>query len=270
MTSTRNVQIAGALTARSVIASTLLGTVPPVLPARVLVRSGSLFGISEGTVRVALTRMLAAGELTTDGEGRYELVGHLRSRQHRQAESRVGVRDSGAGDAWDGNWEMGVVIADGRSAAERNELRIAMRRLRYGELREGCWLRPRNLSQDRQPEDRLVAQRWMMGMSTRPQDPATITNTLWDLPGWALDAQRLEAQMKQGVTELTRAGKQSGAPDSLAEWFTVNAAALRHFQADPLLPVALEPKRWPGRRLRSTFETFDAAFLERWGAWLRS
>ena len=41
------------MTARSVVASTLLGIEPPRLPARILVRSGELFGIAEGTTRVA-------------------------------------------------------------------------------------------------------------------------------------------------------------------------------------------------------------------------
>ena len=36
------------LTARSVMASTLLGTEPPVLSARVLVRAAAMFGITEG------------------------------------------------------------------------------------------------------------------------------------------------------------------------------------------------------------------------------
>ena len=53
------------LTARSVIASTLLGTDPPVLSGRILVRAAALFGITEGAARVALSRMVAAGELTS-------------------------------------------------------------------------------------------------------------------------------------------------------------------------------------------------------------
>ena len=42
-----------ALTARSVVASTLLGMSPPRLSSQLLVRSGELFGITEGTTRVA-------------------------------------------------------------------------------------------------------------------------------------------------------------------------------------------------------------------------
>ncbi len=72
-----------ALTARSVVASTLLGMTPPRLSSQLLVRSGELFGIAEGTTRVALSRMVAAGELEAVG-GSYQLAGHLLTRQERQ------------------------------------------------------------------------------------------------------------------------------------------------------------------------------------------
>ena len=77
------------LTARSVIASTLLGIEPPRLPTLLLVRSGELFGISAGTTRVALSRMVAAGELEPDGNG-YRLAGHLLDRQARQRRVALG------------------------------------------------------------------------------------------------------------------------------------------------------------------------------------
>ena len=66
------------LTARSVLASALLGMDPPELPVAQLVRLTSLFGISENRARVALSRMVASGEATSDGSGGYRLAGHLR------------------------------------------------------------------------------------------------------------------------------------------------------------------------------------------------
>ena len=76
------------LTARSVLASALLGMDPPELPVAQLVRLTTLFGISENRARVALSRMVATGEATTDGSGRYRLAGHLAARQSRQSASR--------------------------------------------------------------------------------------------------------------------------------------------------------------------------------------
>ena len=69
--------------ARSLVLSVLLGLDPPVLPARSLVAVGELFGIAAGTMRTALSRMVAAGELTVDGDG-YRLVGRLLERKAAQ------------------------------------------------------------------------------------------------------------------------------------------------------------------------------------------
>ena len=48
------------LTARSLVASLLLGTVPPDLPGQRLVRVGERFGFSETAIRVALSRMVGS------------------------------------------------------------------------------------------------------------------------------------------------------------------------------------------------------------------
>jgi phenylacetic acid degradation operon negative regulatory protein len=261
MTKSSNIR---AFTARSVIASTLLGTHPPVSSVRVLVRSGVLFGISEGTIRVALTRMVAAGELATNGDGRYELIGQLRTRQDRQQASRLGLI---AAD-WDGTWEMAVVRADRRSASERNELRVAMGRLRFAELREGVWLRPNNLSQDRLPEERAVIDRWVTMFSSQPHEPKELAAELWDLASWAVGAEDLLDQLATGVAELRQAKQPLESPASLGHWFSVNAAVRRHLLADPLLPAQLLPRTWPGRRLRTNFERFDEVFLRCWRSWL--
>ena len=135
------------LTARSVIASTLLGTTPPRLPGRLLVRAGALFGLAEGTVRTALSRMVAAGELTTD-DGTYALAGPLLARQARQDESRRAVV---AAVPWDGTWVLAVVHGEPRPAPQRAELRAAATALRLAELREGVWARPDNLDPGRLP-----------------------------------------------------------------------------------------------------------------------
>src|SRR3954447_16439696 len=131
---------ARSLTARSVVASTLLGTEPPRLAGRALVRVAELFGITEGTARTALSRMVASGELAMI-ERSYELSGpRLLDRQARQSVSRRATRRR-----WHGGWVMAVVVADRREAAGRTELRAALESVRLAELREGVWLRPDNV-----------------------------------------------------------------------------------------------------------------------------
>jgi phenylacetic acid degradation operon negative regulatory protein len=244
------------LTARSVVASTLLGVHPPRLPVAHLVRSGELFGIAEGTTRTALHRMVAAGELLAD-DGTYELAGHLLSRQQRQDESRLGRTRP-----WDGQWEMAIVVGEGRAAPDRVALRAAMGRLRLAELREGVWLRPDVLASQRLPDDRAVASAQCAWFRASPDgDPAELVARLWDLGAWAREARRLDRALEGRLDAL-----EAHRVDGLADTFVLSAAALRHFQADPLLPPELLPGDWPGAALRATYERVDAAFKETWRA----
>ena len=71
------------LSARSVMASLLLGRTPPAAPVADLVRWCALFGISENAARVALSRMVERGELTVD-DSTYALAGRLLERQVEQ------------------------------------------------------------------------------------------------------------------------------------------------------------------------------------------
>lgn len=240
------------LSARSVIASTLLGMHPPVLSAQVLVRSGELFGITEGTTRTALSRMVSAGELAIY-DGSYRLTGHLLARQARQDISRKPPRWG-----WDGRWRMAVVVADRRPPEERTALRAALLASRYAELREGVWTRPDNL-----PGERPAAPgcEWIKATF---DDPADTAASLWDLVGWNERASALEVELGRATSSLLAEGA-----DALAHAFVLSADVLRHLQADPLLPRELLPKSWPGDRLRKTYEVFDAAFVRTWRDWHR-
>ena len=248
------------LTARSVVASTLLGVQPPELPGQLLVRSGELFGIAEGTTRVALSRMVAAGELEAD-DGRYRLQGHLLERQARQDASRRGVTRK-----WNGTWRTALVTADRRSSPERADLRAAMADLRLAELREGVWLRPDNLDPDRAPESSRVASAQCTWLSSTldGEDDAGLAGRLWDLDGWAARAVDLREAMSDVVGRL-----EDGDTGALAPGFVLSAAVLRHLVADPLLPPELLPRRWPGPSLREDYERYDAAFKSLWRDWFR-
>jgi len=234
-----------ALTARSVIASTLLGTEPPRLPGRVLVRVGELFGITEGTVRTALSRMVTSGELMSD-DGSYELSGpRLLERQARQSASRRATRH-----VWHGAWVMAIVVGERRAADARADLRTALEAMRLCELREGVWLRPDNIDVTWP----AVVDEQCTIVHARDVDPALVTR-LWTLDQWAGRANGLRADMADLVELLER-----GATSALADGFVVSAAVLRHFQADPLLPEELLPRAWPGASLRTEYDRFDTAY----------
>lgn len=245
------------LTARSVLASVLLGTEPPWLPTSLLVRTTALFGMSEGSTRTALSRLVAAGEAVAERNG-YRLTGRLVARQERQSASRLA-----AVRPWDGTWELATVDGEGRrSAADRAALRDALGALRLVELREGVWARPDNLDAARSPDARAVADAWCRWWRGAAPSPELDVAELWDVSGWATGADELRTEMADLLPEL-----EAGDDSALADGFVTSAGVLRHLQADPLLPPELLPQGWPGDALRSEYDRYDATYRSSLRAW---
>ncbi len=247
------------LNARSVVLSTLLGTEPPRMSARRLVAVGRLFGIGEGTVRTALTRMVQRGELTVVGDAHYQLSGDLVARQQRQGESRVGTSE-----LWNGRWRLAVVTAETRSSSDRAMFRRAMERLRFANQREGVWLRPDNLPADRMPAARSEASAQCAWFVANPDgDDAQLAASLWDLDDWS----RRGHELRRALDPIRRR-LDEGDATALAPGFVLSAAVLRHLQADPLLPFELLDRAWPGDPLRRDYEVYDDAYRRVLWEWL--
>lgn len=225
----------GRLSARSVVLSLLLGSHPDRMSPAQLTRAGEHFGIPAATLRVALTRAVAAGDLRRES-GDYLLGERLIARQRRQDE---GVED--AETAWDGTWEMAVVVMTGRPGSERAALRDKLGGARLAELREGVWTRPANL---RRPAS-YGADPALSSFRARPDgDPAALARELWDLRGWAADGHALLERLSATREPALR--------------LAVAAHVVRHLTADPLLPGELLPAGWPGAELRAAYADYQA------------
>lgn len=245
------------LTARSVMASLLLGMHPPRLAAARLVAWCGLFEIAAGTARVALHRMVTNGDLVgTDGV--YELAGALAQRQHAQDWS-LDPRPR----AWSGGWRIAVVDGGPRSAEDRRRLRDAMRRLRHVELREGVWLRPDNLPDDAAVPDALaVASQQCTWFSATPDDDVASLVARFEPEAWARRAHTLAGDLDDATAAL-----ETDPDGSLADAFVLGAAALTHVRADPLLPRELLGDGWPGERLRDAYHRYRKAFAAAVTTW---
>ncbi len=241
------------MTARSVLASALLGEEPPELPVAHLVHLAGLFGINENRARVALSRMARNGEVVTDGSGRYRLTGHLLERQGRQTVSRRGQTGH-----WHGTWRMVVVTTSGLAADDRSARRKRLSRARLAEQREGVWLRPDNIPLVPDPGDDPDVEVFTV---TPDRDPAQLARTLWDLETWS----KLTGDLLAQLEDRTPVG-----PEDLAPGFVLSASVLRHLQADPLLPDELVPPGWPGPSLRRVYEEWDRRYRRVLVAWGRS
>lgn len=227
------------LTARSVVLSVLLGAHPAHARASELVRLTSDFGIKESTLRVALTRMVNAGDLIRSADG-YRLSDRLLARQRRQDDAiDPKVRP------WRGQWVTLIVTSVGDDARTRAALRNAMHDKRFSELREGVWMRPDNIDTQLGPD---VTDRARV-ITARDDAPADLAGRLWDLLGWARAGHRLLDEM-------------AAAPDVPGR-FVAAAAMVRHLLTDPVLPDELLPPDWPGTRLRAAYHDFAAELMAR-------
>lgn len=228
-----------AMTARSVVLSVLLGAHPARASAGELIRLTADFGIKETTLRVALTRMVSAGDLIRSADG-YQLSDRLLARQRRQDEAmRPQVRP------WHGDWVMVIVTSVGTDARARAVLRNTMYHKRFGELREGVWLRPDNLECELDADVRCRVR----VLKARDDSPGQLAGKLWDLSGWAKTGDRLLSEMDQAADVPGR--------------FVVAAAMVRHLLTDPMLPEELLPPQWPGDRLRAAYHDFATELAAR-------
>jgi len=242
-------------TARSVVASLVLGMRRGRLPGSALVDAAKLFGFTEGTTRVALSRMVAAGELGTE-DGWYSLTGPLLARHGRQEEGRRPKLRR-----WDGTWRMAVVGSQRarRAAAERAAVRRSLAALRLAEWREGVWVRPDNLGGDRAEVEGCT---WLRGARFADDEgEVALVGTLFHPEEWA-----------GGARELLDAMAKTRPTDDVPESFALAAAVVRHMRDDPLLPDALLPGDWPGTELRTAYDGYEAEFtrvlgskVEGWG-----
>lgn len=218
------------LTARSVILSLLLGTRPACMPVHDLVHLGEEFGIAPPTLRVALSRMVASGDLTRS-DAIYALPDRHLARQAAQDADLDPVLRT-----YDGSWDQLVVTATGRDATTRADLRSRLTALRLVELREGVWMRPGNLV----PVD--AAPPGVEHFTVRPSDDRALATRLWDTATWSRTADRLLENARTAST--------------LRERFLTMTVVVPHLRADPCLPTTLQPAAWPAADLRRAYEHF--------------
>jgi len=226
------------MSSRSLLLSYLLGTHPPDVPAARLVAFGELFGLQAGTVRTALSRMAANGDLVAQ-HGRYQLVGRL---LNLQRELDRGQRQTGG--AWTGEWWTVLATADARTLAERRRFRAAMKGALLGEIRPGIWMRPANLAtgNERTPinleslggSDVIVT----CGPVTNGDDVA-LAARLWDLDTIESTSAEIVGVLEPAGTALEQANAihdHKALAELLPLTFEVSAAAARHLRTEPQLP----------------------------------
>jgi phenylacetic acid degradation operon negative regulatory protein len=231
------------LTTRSIMLSLLLGSHPPEMHVGALVDVARLFGVSGGTVRTSLSRMVDRTELVADG-GKYRLSEKLLPRQAEQDAGRT--RPEGR---WDGTWFTAIVTAERRSDAERRRFRTRAVGSKFGELRPDIWMRPATTDPPSDLDDTVITQGALVA-----GDDADLVGRLWDLA--AID--RISFDL---AADLDRAGDalEGAGADAIAPAFESLALALRQLRTEPQLPVELHPSD-AGDRLRNRYHQVERSF----------
>jgi len=234
------------LSPRSIVLSVLLGSHPPQMPVGRILEFTSLFDLADGTVRTALSRMVANGDLVND-EGTYRLTDRLIARQVQQDAGRTDPPD-----VWDGTWWTLTVLAERRSMADRRAFRSEMVGARLGELRPDLWMRPANRPiRVEVPDVMLTRGRVVAG------DEQRLVTQLWDLADLAS-----QAQVHQRALDATAERLGDDDDRALAEAFVALASAQRFLRTEPQLPAELAPDT-TGAAVRARYAEVVEHFQQR-------
>lgn len=230
---------------RSIVLSVLLGAHPPQMSVGRILEFTSLFGIADGTVRTALSRMVSGGDLDND-DGHYRLTGRLLERQAQQDAGRARPPTS-----WDGSWWVAAVLAERRSVAERRAFRSQVVGARLGELRPDLWVRPANIAV---PDD--LADVMLTRGPLVTGDGEQLTRQLWDLGRIERDA-----IAHRQLLDDVGAGRGHDGTSWLADAFMVLADCQRFLRTEPQLPPALSTGT-AANELRATYDLVLQDFQE--------
>jgi phenylacetic acid degradation operon negative regulatory protein len=227
-------------TARSLILDLLSTLRRGTMPVRALVAAAERFEIEENNVRVALARLLAAGQVERDERGSYRLGPGARPVETRvRSWSRLERRTR----KWSGRW-IGILEGErGRGLRQKRHRDRALRLLGFRPLVPGLSVRPDNL---RGGIERIRGELSSLGLPAGDLvfalgglDPVTDARArgLWDVAALRAGYRRSLSELEASLRRL------AGAPPerAMVESFLLGGRVLRQLVLDPLLPEAILP-----------------------------
>ncbi len=236
------------------------------MPVAALVQAGALFGIADGSVRVALHRLLAEGRVESDERGQYRLGAAAAPVQSVVASWRELDRRT---RPWNGRW-----IAVHADTARRRRARIdpaarALRLFGFELLAPGLLVRPANL---REGVDGVRVALRELGLPSaalvyelgelEPTADAR-ARALWD--GEALVRGYRAARREIERSSARLAGLSDA--DAMVESFALGGRVLQQLVLDPLLPSPLVDER-ERRALLESMRAYDRLGRNAWAGFL--
>ena len=252
-------------TARSFILDLLSTLRGGTMPVSALVEAAALFGIAGNSVRVALTRLTASGQVERDSRGRYRMGAAARpvvrwATSWREIERRI--------RRWDGAW-IGVLEGQRAGRGERRHRERALRFLGFRPLTPRLAVRPDNL------RGGSAALRDELGALGLP--PGDLVVQLRDLDAHSeararaiWDGTRLRGEHRALASEIERdidAVQRLPVEQAMVRSFLLGGRAIRQLVLDPLLPDDIVPGD-QRRELLAAMRRYDPLGRELWASFL--
>ncbi len=236
------------------------------MPIATLVAAAELFGIAEGSLRVAVTRLLAEGRIERDERGRYRLgpaaaAVDRQVRRWRRLEERT--------RRWNGAW---IAVHGAPVRPRAAEARAAARALRWQGFRElvpGLSVRPDNLRGGVDGTRRALRELGLppaaLVMRLAELDPEREREArgLWDVEALLRSYRRSLRLLERSEERLARADVATG----MVESFELGGQVIRQLVEDPLLPEELIPVE-PRRRLVHAMRRYDRCGRRLWSGFM--
>ncbi len=259
-------------TAKSLTLDLLSSLRGEAMPVSALVAAARLFRIDENALRVAIARLLGAGQIVRDERGSYRLgeAAHAIDQRvlgWRAAELRVAK--------WPGGWWMvrTGTLPPARSLERRHRER-ALALLGFAVFAPGIALRPDNL---RASLEELRAELRELGLerdalvalvSELDAESEARARGLWKREAFAALYRRSLSELEASEARLAALPEQR----AMVESFLLGGRVIREFVLDPLLPEPLAPEA-ERRALAQAMRRYDrvgrrawASFMARFGA----
>ncbi len=249
--------------AKSLIVDLLSASPEQRIPVGGLVQVAHVFGIGESSLRVALSRLCAAGTVVPVSRGEYTLSRAAAPLQRRVSSWREATADR---VPWDGSWVCVHGLIKGRSKAVLSERR-ALRLLGFAEVTPSLRVRPENLRggvpaiRERLRALGLAEERMVGRLDELTDADRDRLATHWDPSSIAAGHDAMREHLASSAASLADRPLE----EALRESFHLGGEAIRQIVLDPLLPEALgDPE--PLRALVRAMDDYDRLGRGLWEA----
>ena len=204
------------------------------MPVGALIQAGQLFELAENSVRVALARLVGAGQVERDERGRYRLGAQAAPvDRHVHAWRRLEERLV----SWNGSW---IGVCAGTLESARRER--ALRWLGLRELASGLEIRPQNLrggASAVRDELRQLGFGDALVFELADLDGAAHLRAcrLWDVEELRRTYLACRAELEESRKRLVSVAEREG----MVESYLVGGRVIRQLAFDPLLPEPILP-----------------------------